>query len=291
MFDFGQSVPAYLTNKKNITRLILLTAAFALVFINIYAPFGVETWFKDYRQKNLTRWELLLYSSVVILTGVMVVVISRVIMYQFSKRHRVNYWGYFSTILAEVFFMALVYALFEKFILHEKRFFPDLLKVSMQNTALVLLLPYSVLWLYFSWDDKKKKLEEMAQGQTATENSQNMFSFSDEKGVLRLSLKSENLLYLESSDNYVNIYYLNKGKVSHFLLRNSLKRLEETFKNSDVIRCHRSYMVNYQKVKVIRKDKDGLMLELDLPSVIDLPVSKTYIENVMNNFSKSSNPD
>lgn len=283
MFDLKEQIPAYLTIKRNITRLILLTAAFALVFINIYAPFGVEAWF------NVTRWQLFIYSSLVILTGVLVVVISRVWMYYRAKKHTISYWLYFTWIFAEVASMSLFYSLFELIFLKDSRFFPDLLKISLQNTALVLLLPYSILWLFFSWEEKNERLAMLAQnGQTTPDNSKNMFTFLDEKGVLRFSLKLENLLYLEASDNYVNIYYLNKGKISHFLLRNTLKRLEETFKSSEIIRCHRSYMVNCDKVKIIRKEKDGLKLELDVPSANDLPVSKTYIENVMNNFSRFS---
>jgi len=48
------------------------------------------------------------------------------------------------------------------------------------------------------------------------------------------------------------------------------------------------FMVNFDRVKVIRKDKDGLMLELDDPQAADIPVSKTYVENVMQTFSKFS---
>jgi len=43
MFDWQEKIPAYLTEKSNIVRLILFTAAFALIFINLYAPFGVYT--------------------------------------------------------------------------------------------------------------------------------------------------------------------------------------------------------------------------------------------------------
>jgi DNA-binding LytR/AlgR family response regulator len=48
-------------------------------------------------------------------------------------------------------------------------------------------------------------------------------------------------------------------------------------------------MVNFEKIKVVRKDKDGLMLEFDSPVSVDIPVSKTYAEQVMNTFSKYSN--
>jgi DNA-binding LytR/AlgR family response regulator len=84
----------------------------------------------------------------------------------------------------------------------------------------------------------------------------------------------------------VNICYLNKGKVSKYLLRDTLKKIEDTFSGTEIIRCHRSFIVNFEKVRVIRKDKDGLKLEFDDPSVTDIPVSKTYVNAVMQTFSK-----
>ena len=83
-------------------------------------------------------------------------------MYQTVKRFSLNYIHYIIWVLAEVLFMALFYSIYEKFILHDSRQFDDLLKVSVQNTALVLLLPYSALWLYFSWKDKKLMLDEIS---------------------------------------------------------------------------------------------------------------------------------
>jgi DNA-binding LytR/AlgR family response regulator len=67
-----------------------------------------------------------------------------------------------------------------------------------------------------------------------------------------------------------------------------MKKMEEYFAGTEIIRCHRSYMVNFEKVRVIRKDKEGLKLEFDDPSIIDIPVSKTYAESVMQTFSKFS---
>lgn len=280
MFDLHQPIPAYLTLKSNIVRLILFTSAFALVFINIYAPFDVITWYK------VTRWELLFYSSLIILTGVLIVVISRVIMFHYSKKRTLSYLQYICWVSAEVFFMALFYTLYEKTILKDGRFFPDLLKISMQNTALVLLLPYSITWLYFSWKEKKQKLDALTHGNPLTDTSKNMIPFHDEKGVLRLSVKSNDLLYLESSDNYITIYYFNKNKVEHYMLRNTLKKMEDQFSGSQIIRCHRSYMINFDKVKLLSKEKDGLRIELDVPEALQLPVSKTYVEKVMNTFSR-----
>lgn len=282
MIETQKPIPSYLTEKGNIVRLIILTAVFALVFINIYAPFGVATWY------NVTKWELLAYSSLVILTGVLVVVISRILMYWLSKKRVLLLWQYLVWILAEVFLMAVFYTLFEKLILKDIRFIGDIFNASAKNTALVILLPYSVLWLYFSWREKKIQLIRLTENPPSLDLSKNMIPFYDEKGDLRFSVKFENLIYLESADNYVNIYYLDNGKISRFTLRNTIKRLEESLKGTEIIRCHRSYMVNFEKVKILRKDKDELKLELDVLNAIDLPVSKTYIENVMETFTKFS---
>ncbi len=282
MIDLQKPVPPYLNEKVNIVRLVVFTSLFALVFINLYSPFGADTWF------DLTRLQFFTYSSLTILTGVLVVVLSRVIMYKVSKRHSIILWQYLLWILAEIFFMALVYALFEKYVLKDARMLTDIVKLLFRNTALVLLLPYSVLWLYFSWMDKKKQIDRLADIQAYNSETRDMIPFFDDKGVLKFSLKKENLFYLESAENYVSIYYLNKGKISKYLLRETLKKAEENFAGTEIIRCHRSYIVNFEKVRVIRKDQDGLKLEFDNPSVIDIPVSKTYVNSVMRTFSKYS---
>jgi hypothetical protein len=280
MVDFQRPIPSYLNEKQNIIRLVFFTSLFALVFINIYSPFGADKWF------NITRLQFFTFSSLIILTGVLVVIISRIIMYRVSKRYSILMWQYLVWIFAEVLSMALSYAVFEKFLLKDPRLFEDLVKTSSRNTALVLLLPYSVLWLYFSWMDKKEQIERLAEGKSLSLNTRKMIPFYDDKGVLKFSVKKENLLYLESAENYVSICYINKDKVSKYLLRDTLKKIEETFSGSEIIRCHRSYMVNFEKVKVIRRDSDGLKLGFDNPLVADIPVSKTYIDPVMDTFSK-----
>ena len=281
MTGLQQPIPHFLNEKQNIVTMIIFTSLFALVFINIYSPFGADRWF------DLTKLQFLTYSSLVILTGVMVVVISRIIMYHTGKKHPIYLWQYLAWIFAEIMMMALFYALFEKFVLRDNRLFTGLVKVSARNTALVLLLPYSLMWLYFSWRDKKIQVEKLSEVRSLSGNTRDMIPFYDEKSVLRFSVSKENLLYIESAENYVNICYLNKGRLSRYLLRETLKKVEENLTGTEIIRCHRSYMVNFERVNVIRKDRDGLKLEIDNPDVADIPVSRTYVDNVLQTFSRS----
>jgi hypothetical protein len=273
------SIPEYLIKKQNIIRTVLFTAAFALAFINIYSPFGMNKW-------DINQIQLLLYSSLIILTGVLVIVISRIIMYYCSKKRRINYLHYGAWIIAEILSMAAFYAAFMKLFLHDKRIITEIFKISMRNTLLVLLLPYSILTLYFSWRFKSKQLEDLVEKEQYADSLKKMIPFHDEKGTLRFSILLEDLLYLEATDNYVTIYYIDGGKLSKYLIRNSLKNLEPKLQPKNIMRSHRSYMVNFEKVKIMRKEKGGLFLELDTEQKISLPVSKTYVPVVIEAFSK-----
>lgn len=270
-------IASYIYEKSNIVRLILLTAFFALVFINIYKPFSSSNWYA------VSEFKFFVFSSLIILTGVLVVVISRIIMYYWGRKHGVATWGYALWIVLEIFFMSLFYTIYT-LVLNPEREYLAVFKESAINTSLVLLIPYSVLHLYFSYREKGRLLRLLEEDRTENASRQNVFSFYDEKNELRLSVKRSNLLYLESADNYVCIWYLNKGILTKFMLRNSLKTLEEALAGTNILRCHRSFMVNFDQVKVIRREKDGVYLELGIEKVPDIPISKTYSEKVTHWF-------
>ncbi len=285
--DLNKLISPYMVSKKNSIRLVLFTAAFALLFINLYAPFDVRNWFG----LELQSQELFFYSSLIILTGVLVAVISRVILYYYNRKIiRTRIWAFLLIIGLEIFFMASFYTLYEAlFIKNDSRSYIDVFKASVQNTALVLLLPYAVLWLYFSWVDKKHKIIQLTEGESdVTINGTSMIPFFDEKGTMRISIKLDDILYIQSSDNYVVIHYNNNNTVTKYLLRNTIKNLEDHFKDHPITRCHRSYMVNFNKIKIIRREKINHILEMDTNPKIEVPVSKTYLDDVFKLFSKNN---
>ena len=279
----NEKIPPYLYEKKNSITLILFTALFALLFINLFQPFGSRNWYP-----GVSDVKYFAFSSLIILTGMLVVVISRVILAYRSKRHSIFYWHYGLWILAEIVAMSIFYTLFAQFFPKDGviRDISDSFRQSLYNTALVLLLPYAISWLYFSWKEKSTLLEHLVQEKGVDAATKTMISFRDEKGELKISIVTENLLFIESADNYTTLHYLNKSKQSHFLLRNSLKRLEEQLADTTLVRCHRSYMVNMDKVKILKKVSGGIMLELDEENTPDIPVSKTYYESFMQAFSR-----
>ena len=119
---------------------------------------------------------------------------------------------------------------------------------------------------------------------TEAEKAQ-VFNFTDEKNEFAISVRDENLYYIAAADNYVDIVYLNNGKVKHFLLRQSLKNIEEQFADRGLVRCQRSYVVNLSKVKILRREDDGLVIDFDHPQLQTVPVSKTYSDRLTRIFT------
>jgi DNA-binding LytR/AlgR family response regulator len=191
--------------------------------------------------------------------------------------------GYGLWILAEIFFMALFYTLYVLSI-RKNQDILQTFKESVTNTSLVLLLPYSILTLYFSWQEKENRLKEIGEEKPDGNQKYNILLFHDSQGDLRLSIQRNCLLYIESADNYVIIWYLNKNSVTKFILRSTLKALEEQLAEAHILRCHRSFLVNFDQIKIIRREKDGVYLDMGVEGVSDIPISKTYSEKVINNW-------
>ncbi len=289
MLPWEKKIPDYLTDKKNVVSFILFTAAFALVFINIYAPFGVDKWL------NVSDVEFFFYSSIVILIGMLVIVISRILMYVFTRQKSITYAAYALWIVAEIVMLALVYTVIQWYFLHVGNDFLVILKNSVRTTAYIILLPYVISWLYLSFKDKYLTLEKMENNRQLDENGITgkkvasqllMIPFHDEKGVLKFSIKKDDLLYIEAADNYIVIFYLDHMKLSKYMIRNTLKSIELTLPEAGLVRCHRSYMVNMDNVKFIRKEKEGLIIGFNAPSDIMVPISKTYLDVFVKRLSR-----
>ena len=112
-------------------------------------------------------------------------------------------------------------------------------------------------------------------------------NFYEKGGRLALTTRCSNVLYIEAADNYANIHYINEGKEDAFILHNTLKDIEKDCLAMGLLRCHRGYMVNVENVKLMRKERGNLLLEINrTPKII--PVSKSYASDVIRFFSTNN---
>jgi DNA-binding LytR/AlgR family response regulator len=269
-----RKIPSYLADKQNVLQQISFTAIFALIFINIYAPFNAENWF------NAGKAELFVYSSLYILAGMLVIVASRLVFIGLAQRTQINFLLYAFWIFMELLLMAGAYTVMDILILHnETNPFEQFFKLLLV-TSFVLAIPYALSWLYFSWQHQKLKLEELAGATSVTYSNRNMINFYDETGKLRFSLHAADVLFIESTDNYVTVYVQDKERVKKVMLRNTMKRLEKELEKTLIQRCHRSFMVNFENVKMVRLSGTNLYIYLDNADETRIPVSRTYTEKV-----------
>ncbi len=274
-----REIPHFFVNKKNTIRQILFTALFAFVFINLYKPFGAGQLY------DVKWWVFLLVSGLLVIAGMLVIIISRIIMILIKQRKKITILGYILMIASEILFMAALYTLLERVVIGNIRPYMLLYIVSIQNSALILLIPYTVSLLYFSWKENKMSLDDLLKQL----RSRPLFiPFKDENGVLRLTLKANDLLYFSASDNYVEVHYKTEKGQKKYLIRNTLKRIEEEYKDLPFLRCHRSYMVNLDKVKMLKREKGQISLWMDDEGEIIIPVSRTYTNQVTEIFEKGS---
>jgi DNA-binding LytR/AlgR family response regulator len=263
--------------------MILFVPLFALIFIAIYRPFAfdrVDSIMKPHI--NISAESLmLLIALVMVLSGMAIGAISRVIMNAYTKRHTLTYFGYISWILSEIVVMATIYTLFSLFTEISKPL-PELFRNSFTKTVLLVFIPYTVSYIYFILKDKMRELKALRQQIEKDETvlQKAYIQIFDEKGEMRLSIRRENLVLIESADNYVCIYYINGDKAKKTMVRNTLARVADHLGGTRIVRCHRSYMINLDHVKVLHRDKEGVFIELGIEGMPDVPISKTYAGNI-----------
>ncbi len=91
-----------------------------------------------------------------------------------------------------------------------------------------------------------------------------------------LNLFLDDLIYIQSSNNYVEVYHLINNEIKNTVIRTNLSKVEEA--HPELLKIHRSYLINtahYQEWKV-EKGKHFIVL---YPNE-KLPISKTNLEAV-----------
>ena len=134
------------------------------------------------------------------------------------------------------------------------------------------IIPYLIACLFIA---VSRLTREIRKGRWAPVKK---YWFRDENEKIQLGLNPEQVLLLKSEDNYTSIYYLQNDKVEKKLIRNTLKNLEEQLEFPGLIRIHRSYMVNLQKIVSVKKAKRGFEVTVDQIPDLSLSVSETYKE-------------
>jgi len=99
---------------------------------------------------------------------------------------------------------------------------------------------------------------------------------SAENNKEKIEINQSDFIYIGSTGNYIQVFYLVKNELKSILLRNTLKQIEEQLKDCpSIIKCHRAFLVNKDKIIRVKGNSQGLRIVLkDTPE--EIPVSRNY---------------
>ncbi len=244
---------------------MLVLPVFFFAFLLIYRPAEVQ----ELLGTSYFGVHITLLSCIIFLSATLV----RLLYYFVPMKITYTLYGFWC--LAEIIFMSFFVALYVWLALRRGTPYYQSLTLSFQIVSLTLIFPYVILALAMRIHDFHEK------SQVALEPAGNKrIRFYDQKHNLKLVLVPQAVLFISSDENYVNIHYVESDKVKTFVLRSSMKAIEELCMENGLVRCHRSFFINPSHVKVLRKDQEGIVYaELDANSR-HIPVTKRYYESL-----------
>lgn len=126
--------------------------------------------------------------------------------------------------------------------------------------AITIILPILIFGRFAFGKYKEKKLEA------------SKIEIKGEGTYEGLRLLLNDLICIQSSDNYIEVLYYSGKEIKKSLIRNKLSVVADEF--PELIRTHRSYIINPYHFQQWKTEKGKLLIELS--SSIFAPVSTTY---------------
>lgn len=287
----NKALPAYLRAKYQLIGTVTFTAFFSLFFMLVSIPFSHNAWFA------LNSSAAFILSLAFYLAGLACVIVSKRVMYLTRFSFVMTYWQYILWNLAEIVLICIIYVGFTLWggrqgIIDTGGLSPlRIFEGAFIYSLIGLAIPYIIAGMFFAIIDKNKIIRLMNTKDVVTDelpqpgHDSRKVTLYDNSGVMKLSVSLDNLFYIESDDNYVMVWYTdNSGALKKYMIRCRLKAIEASFQGSSLVRCHRKYIVNLDKVRILRKEKDGYELELENDAIPPIAVTKTYAFNVLPRF-------
>jgi len=283
-----KQLPDYFRGKNQLIYTVTFAALFSIVFLLLSLPFSHNSWMA------LGNSRFFAFTVLFATGSLLLVALSKFVMYKTRNILRMTFLGYILWCIAEVVVICLAYSFITVPITGigwEQ--FPETLGNALLYGTISLIIPYILAGMYFAIQDKNQTIRLMNYGNVVLDENVlpsklEKITLFDNSGDLKLCVSSSNLFYIESDDNYIKVWYSDsKGDLKRYMLRCRLKTVEESFRGSALVRCHRKYIVNMDKVKVLRKEKEGYELDLDNDTIPQIPITKTYEKNVLAYFNNN----
>lgn len=246
----------------------LTVPIFSLFFIIFYKPRGI------YEMLNMEHASFTFNVTILFCIILVSISITRGWLYLIGRQREISRQMYAAWCACETVIAALFSALYTTLMLKEPVPFYETAGSMIVLLATASIYPYLFLWLEFELHSRSREKEEMP-------DEKSLLRFYDEYKKLRFVIASEAVIFIKSEENYVHIYYQDQGKSKKFTLRSSMKALESTLSKHGLVRCHRSYFINPEYIKIIHRNSSGIIVaELKQEHFESIPISRKYHDEI-----------
>ena len=108
------------------------------------------------------------------------------------------------------------------------------------------------------------------------DDSPGQITITSETEKEKIEISANQLLFIKSVDNYIEICWQDQRTIQKELIRSALKRVKDLLvDHTYIFQCHRAYIINTQKVDKITGNSQGYKLFLKNTD-FEIPVSRSY---------------
>ena len=242
----------------------LVIPIFVLIFITFYKPLGIHGLL------DMPHASFAFNTSIIFCITLVSTSITRGTLYLIGRYKEISRTTYALWCFAEMIIAALFSALYITLMLKEPVSYFEISGTIIVLMATTAIYPYCILWLGYELYAKNNE-EKMPVDESS------LIRFYDEYKKLRLVIAPEAVIFIKSEENYVQIHYQDQGRAKKFILRSSMKALEEKLTKRGLVRCHRSYFINPAYIKIVHRDSAGIIVaELKQENYESIPISRKY---------------
>ena len=286
--NLRKKAPRFLLESRTLAGSVVAIVLFSIIFMLIYGPYSSTSWLTLLvDQSQGTGWVNRFYSVMASVLFYMVAIaflgLSKVVLYYIGKKVQLYNGHLVSWIGGEVVLISLIYTVFTVLLnLADPNLFLPIWGRAVLVLSFIIVVPYVICLQHATNRHQSQLLDRLGMNvvnDKVKDADSKLINLVDSTGKLKMSINVDSLYYVESQDNYVKIYYDSDGKLCNYMLRSTTKSIEAKF-GEWLVRCHRGYLVNKNKIRIFRNDRDGMYICLMHDNIRQIPVSKSYASNI-----------
>lgn len=278
---FSQPFPHQLHSFRQQLLLAAGVGAFVAFFLIVFQPFGTDDWIDTRKPLILSGYGLVTFLGMMLM--------SSFVPLWFKNWYAEDRWTVGKEIVWTIV-VILTITIGNFFYSHWVFDWPfrfSQLVTWLLVTATVGLMPSVVLTLIkYGHLMKKYNTDHFQMTSPPSPQVSNTIVLIAENAKDSLRLGAEELLFVESADNYSEVVFVKEQKLQKMLLRGSLTYFETQVQAcTHIRRCHRSFIVNLKQVEKVSGNAQGYKLQLKNWQG-HIPVARKYGDLVKQYFDR-----